>query len=198
MEKETINIYAKHDAESGEYERHFQIQPGNMVIDLGAHAGHFSELVCDKGAFVISFEPHPTNFKWLNERLKGRNAIAVNKAAWNVTETKTLYECPTNTGANSLFKHNQCSDVEYEVGCIDIGGFLNAAKILPDFIKVDTEGSEYNILESLMRVGIRANMSIECHDERLYDRCRAIAESYQMEWLPKNNHVGVCYCFPNK
>ena len=196
METEQININAKHDSESGEYERHFQIKPGHLVLDLGAHAGHFSEWVCNKGAMVIAFEPHPTNFKWLNERLKGKNAIAINKAAWNATGIRTLFECPANTGANSLFKHSLCSDVEYAVGCIDIGEFLKAAHIVPDFIKVDTESSEYNILESLIRAGINTNMAIECHDRWLYDRCRSLAESWGMKWMPKDTHVGVCYCFP--
>ena len=147
--EEEINLNAKHDAESGEYERHFLITTGCLVLDLGAHAGHFSELVCDHGGFVIAFEPHPTNFRWLNERLKGRNAIAINKAAWNRTGRAKLHECPTNTGANSLFKHDQCSDVEHDFGCLDIGQFLSAAKIKPDFIKIDTEGAEFHILESL-------------------------------------------------
>jgi len=194
MEIEEINIHAKGDSESGDYERHFLISKGCLVLDLGAHAGHFSEWMCSKGAFVIALEPHPTNFKWLNERLKGKNAIAINKAAWNSTTIQTLYECPANNGANSLFKHGQCSDVEYKVGCIDIGEFLRAAKLCPHFIKVDTEGSEYHILESLFRAGIKTDMAIETHDSNLYDKCRAIAEENGMVWLPSINHVGVCYC----
>jgi len=195
-EIEQINPHAKTDSESGEYERHFKIYEGCLVVDLGAHAGHFSEWACNKGAFVIAFEPHPVNFKWLNERLKGNSAIAINKAAWNETTTKTLYECPANTGAHSFFKHHLHSDVEYEVGCLDIGRFLRAWRVQPDFIKVDTEGAEWHILRSLFLHGRKASMAIECHDADLYDKCRIVAEAHGMEWLPKENHVGVCYCWP--
>ena len=196
-EIEEINPHAKTDSESGEYERHFKIYEGCLVVDLGAHAGHFSEWACNKGAFVIAFEPHPVNFKWLNERLKGKNAIAVNKAAWHQNRIAKLHECPANSGAHSLFKHHLHSDVEYEVGCLDIGRFLSTAMFcMPAFIKVDTEGSEFAILTSLFRFGVKTNMAIECHDATLYDNCRALAEENDMVWLPKENHVGVCYCWP--
>lgn len=194
MESEIINENAKHDAESGEYELYFKIQPGCLVLDLGAHAGHFSSLACDKGAFVIAFEPHPVNFRNLNERVKGKSCVAINRAASNLTGLATLHECPENSGAHSLFWHNQCSDVGYSVGCIDIGQFLKASNICPDFIKIDTESSELNILESLFRSGIKTSMAIECHSHELYDKCRELAESNGMEFFPKTNHVGVCYC----
>ena len=193
---EEINPHAKTDSESGEYERHFKIVPGCLVVDLGAHAGHFSEWACNKGAFVIAFEPHPVNFKWLNERLKEKKAIAINKAAWDSTSIANLHECPANSGAHSFFKHHLHSDVKYEVGCLDIGPCLRALQIRPDFIKIDTERAECFILQSLFRAGIRTNMAIECHDAALYDACRALAESHGMVWLPKDNHVGVCYCWP--
>jgi len=193
---EVINLNAKRDAESGEYERHFAIRPGSLVLDLGAHAGHFSSLACDKGAFVIAFEPHPENFHWLNERLSGRSAVAINKAAYNFTGIVALYHCDTNSGSHSLIKHDQCSDVMHAVGCIDIGQFLESTGIAPDFIKIDTEGAEYNILQSLLLAGVKTNMAIEVHSSELYERCRFIAEVHEMIWLPETNYVGVCYCFP--
>jgi len=195
---EEINLSAKHDAESGEYERYFTINEGSVVLDLGAHVGHFSEVAHRKGAFVIAFEPHPINLKWLNRRMPCQNTIVVNGAAWDKNELLKLHECPLNSGAHSLFKHDQCSDVEYTVVCYDIGEFIGLFHLKPDFIKVDTEGAEYRILSSLFQRGIRTSMAIECHSADLYSSCRAVAEANSMTWLPNEVHVGVCYCFPKQ
>ncbi len=194
---EVINQNAVHDVQSGEYEKYYQITDRSKILDLGAHVGHFLEYACNKGAWVTALEPHPENFKWLKQRASPfKESATLNNAAWNKNEIRTLYECPTNTGANSLFKHGGCSDIEYEVHCVDIGQLMNLCRFDATFIKIDTEGAEYNILESLFRHGIKTNMAIETHDSKLYDQCRGLAELNGMEWLPKENHVGVCYCFP--
>jgi FkbM family methyltransferase len=188
--------HAFNDATSGEYEKHYQIQPDDIVIDVGAHVGFFSEYACNKGAYVIAFEPHPDNFRELNKRLLRHRALAINKGCFAWNGAKVLHECPTNSGAHSFFKHGQCSDVNYEVGVVYLGDWLDMLKIKPNFIKIDTEGSEAEILQTLMAKRIRCPMAIETHDANLYDLCRVIALSNGMKWLPETNHVGVCYLMP--
>jgi FkbM family methyltransferase len=195
-EEQPGNDNAKHDSLSGEYEKHFKIVPGCLVLDLGAHVGYFSEHALNKGARVIAVEPHPDNYKALLERVGYRASIVMNKAASNFTGAGILYQCDLNSGAHSLFKHELCGCVSHQVTCIDIGEFLKRNNIAPDFIKIDTESSEVDILNSLLFAGIRTNMAIEVHDPKLYFYCRGMAETNNMEWEPKTTHVGICYCWP--
>jgi hypothetical protein len=77
-----------------------------------------------------------------------------------------------------------------------LGDWLDTLKTKPNFIKIDTEGSEVEILKTLMVRGIRCPMAIETHDASLYDECKAVAHFFNMKWLPETNHVGVCYLMP--
>ena len=188
------NANARHDVYSLEYERHHQIAPGDCVLDLGAHVGYFTELIAPRCRFVVALEPHPENFAslvWRCGRLS--NALLVNKAAHNQTGAAKLHECPENNGAHSLFKHGGCSDAWHDVPTVDIGPWLCAVGFIPDFIKIDTEGAEGAIVESLIKCNIRADMAIECHDLMLYWRCRNAATAAGLKWLPEIEHVGICY-----
>ncbi len=188
------NAHARNDVHSLEYERYHPIQPGDRVLDLGAHVGYFTALVAPRCSFVVSFEPNPDNFRELRSRCDGlANTVLINKAAFDLSGFARLHECPTNSGAHSLFKHGQCSDVSWRVERVDIGIWLRLANYIPDFIKMDTEGAEGAIVESLMRCHVHADMAIETHDANLYWQCRNAIEAAGHEWFPKVEHVGICH-----
>jgi len=188
------NANARTDVYSLEYERHHKIQATDRVLDLGAHVGYFTQLIAPRCRFVVALEPHPENFASLKERCRfTANALLVNAAAFHASGKGRLYECPANDGAHSLFKHGGCSEVFHQVPTVDIGPWLCALGFIPDFIKIDTEGAEGAIIESLLHVGIVADMAVECHDLMLYWRCRNAAEAAGMKWLPQVEHVGVCW-----
>jgi FkbM family methyltransferase len=188
------NANARTDVYSLEYERHHLITCADRVLDLGAHIGYFTEFLAPRCRFVLAFEPHPENFASLAERCRyAANTALVNAAAFHVSGHARLHECPANNGAHSLFKHGGCSEVFHEVPTVDIGPWLVAVGYAPDFIKIDTEGAEGAIIESLLGVGIVADMAVECHDLLLYWRCRNAAERAGLKWLPEIEHVGLCW-----
>ncbi len=190
------NAHARNDVHSLEYERYHAIQPHEHVLDLGAHVGYFTEFVAPRCVFVVAFEPNPDNFRELAARCGGiGNATLIRAAAFDVAGQAMLHECPANNGAHSLFKHGQCSEVTWPVQTVAIGQWLRDQRswFRPDFIKIDTEGAEGVIVESLMACGIVADMAIETHDSNLYWRCRKAIEVAGHEWLPDTARVGVCY-----
>ena len=181
---------ARADVHSGIYQAHFDLGPG-LVLDLGAHIGFFSEIACGAGATVIAFEPEARNFLRLAARLTRTNCFIHQTAALDENGTAELYLCPDNTGAHSLFeKENREST---PCATLNIGAYCYKLGLHPDFIKIDTEGSEYHILKSLLEHGLACPMAIECHTEELFNHCQNLALSRGHTLVPSGGPVGVCY-----
>src|SRR3989344_7771238 len=62
------------------YEKHYRIQPGDKVVDIGASIGAFSVLAAKRGARVYAYEPTPRSFELLSQNIKGYNVTANNLA----------------------------------------------------------------------------------------------------------------------
>ena len=196
---------AASDVASGEYEKHHHIQPGEFVLDIGANCGFFTDVALKKvgsDGLVIAIEPHPQNFKMLVRSFTGvSNCIIVNGAATNdmVSEEKMLFSVPNHTGGHSLIKSEQ--HVVESGFCRNIDArLLLAAFHCPrlDFLKLDAEGSELDILtnmESLISED-DPHISVECHSVELYHKCKELLENLRYEFLPKREHVGLCWGIP--
>ncbi len=186
------------DATSGIYEKHYTIGPSDVVLDLGAHVGAFTLEVSKRCLRVISFEPEPFNYRKLMKNIRcgdeRLNVTAVNAAAGAVDSDGVLFINRDNSGAHSLFKNDQHGPA-VEVKILDIGKFLVERGLRPSFAKIDTEGSEFNILYSLREYGFKFPMAIEMHSEELYYACKGVLEHRQGGYIlePREPHVGVCY-----
>ncbi len=188
------NDNARSDVMSLEYERFHPIRPTDRVLDLGAHLGYFTAEVARRAAWVWAFEPHPANFAALVERCGDLpNVELVNGAASDADGRAVLHECPANNGAHSLFKHGQCSEIEFAVRAYEIGRWVAGLGQQPDFVKIDTEGAEGAIIESLLGHGWRGDLAVETHDGALYWRCRKAVELAGGTFFPATEKVGVCH-----
>jgi len=120
-------------------------KPGDTVLDIGACIGDtalwFSKLVGPEGR-VFAFEPEPSNFKKLLkniERNRVKNVVPVS-AALSDTEGKMTI---SSSGASSMFSPSG----GIPVSATTIDRFVEENKIATvDFIKMDVEGSELNVL----------------------------------------------------
>ncbi len=188
---------AKADVDSGIYERHYQLQLGDTVLELGAHIGFFTELAARKvgpSGRVIAFEPHSDNFKILRERVGSiPNVTLVHAAAGNKTRLGTLYHNPGNSGGHSLFKCDQHSHGT-DVACLKASYYLRQRQAR--FVKCDAEGSELDSLTDLMRV-LKAPVDIafEAHSNDLYEACKVLLLTNCYQFEPMMPHVGVCYAW---
>ena len=135
-----------------EYKRpDFEINPSDTVIDVGAHIGLFTlyaSQFCNKGR-IFSFEPVKENFELLLENVKSNNLEQVkifNLAVSNSNESIKLYINDDESG-HSMFSQSSKSTV---VDSISLKKFFDDNHIEHcNFLKLDCEGAEYEIIKNL-------------------------------------------------
>ena len=134
------------------------VKQGNIVYDCGANFGlHgmlFTQLIGKRG-HLYNFEPLPGNCKEIekNYRLNDiTNYSNVQKAVSNHSGI-TKFSVTAHATQGSLVEVNNqrqsVATLEIEVTTLD--EFIDAGNKMPDFIKMDIEGSEGDCLEGFER-----------------------------------------------
>lgn len=124
------------------------------IYDVGASGGVFNpfEEPTNKLSQVYAFEPIPASFEPLKNRYAQRDDIEVRQVALTDSDGPVvLYEVPDSIGISSLF---DMSKAGLRTNAIEVEG-VRLESIperfgfpSPDFIKLDTEGSELLILSA--------------------------------------------------
>ncbi|MGA9719351.1 MAG: FkbM family methyltransferase [Acidobacteriaceae bacterium] len=134
------------------YTAHYAPQAGDIVWDVGAHAGatvyFFAQMVGPAGK-VYAFEPDDLNYDFLlrNIRLHDlKNVVPIKKAL--AGETGTASFSMDGTQGAGLEGFSQCVDrtkmctvetLSFQQACQEYG--------VPNFVKVDIEGAETDVVE---------------------------------------------------
>ncbi|MBL8226940.1 MAG: FkbM family methyltransferase [Bryobacterales bacterium] len=128
------------------------VQPGDVVFDIGAHVGTFSAYALAKGASkVIMVEPDPTNIECLRrnfaEDLAAKRVVLVPAGAWSSEKTIELNVGVANSGTGSMVvKETQSAIVTVPVRPIDaMVAELGLTKV--NILKMDIEGAEREALK---------------------------------------------------
>jgi FkbM family methyltransferase len=178
---------ARHDATSDDLvrgtfevnERQFLLrflQPGMVVLDVGAHAGFYSllasTLVGDTGR-VIAFEPSPRERERLERHLRLNRRRNVTVEPYAVGEREGIADLfvfgSAQTGCNSFHLSNPdgARPVAVPVRRIDDCAAVNSFARC-DLVKMDIEGAELSALrgaETLFRTR-RPALLCELHEKR--------------------------------
>jgi len=151
------------------YDKLRPLNEGDVVVDAGAHIGVFTvraSLKVGKIGKVYAFEPERENFKYLSLNTKGlENVEILEVALWGSEGTKTLYHNKGNTGGHSLFPDRyRCPT--YEVKTVQLD---NVVIDNVDFLKIDVEGSELEVLKGAKRIleDYRPFIAMEIHTKEL-------------------------------
>jgi FkbM family methyltransferase len=137
------------------------LNPGDTVIDVGAHYGYFAllaaELVGMDGQ-VHAFEPTPSTFNVLERNTRDRrNVIANNTAVWSQRADITVTDLgPRLSAFNSVFtprlgEHElrRSSARRLSVPAVSLDEYCSEHTLRPAFVKVDAESSEHQILQGM-------------------------------------------------
>jgi FkbM family methyltransferase len=130
----------------------FRIARTDTIIDIGAHKGVFSLYAgcLAKEGRVFSYEPHPSNYSFLQENLARNNAAntrAFNLAVWS-EPGKTTLKISSSSLSHSLVLQTDSLDT-VEVPCTGLREIFEENRIgRCEFLKIDAEGAEYEILRA--------------------------------------------------
>lgn len=130
------------------------LEPGSVFVDVGANFGWFTSLALSlvgAGGRVIAFEPSHVAFDTLTRNLGGfRNALLVNAAVGREPGELTVY-LPVDPALHSPSAFVSPGDFKpYKVPMVSLDAF-EPLVALPkiDFVKIDVEGSEPDVLEGM-------------------------------------------------
>lgn len=177
-----------------EYRAHGRIREGSIVIDAGANIGVFSTFAANiaRQGNVYAFEPTRASFEILQENLKPYTyATAVQCALGNRTgSTELLIESTSGEGntvsESGISGSYSCTEI---VPITSIDAFVREHNLQRvDFIKIDTEGFEKEILEGAIETiqKYRPSLALSAYHkpgdpERLRDLITSICRDYRCE-----------------
>jgi FkbM family methyltransferase len=136
------------------------IKPGSLVFDIGANVGEYSRCFLSLGARVVSVEPLPSNIEILRRTLRPKNRVHIVPAAVGTDFSKAVLHVSSETTLCTLSDHwlgtakqsGRFSGVAWSsdinVPVIPIHS-LASQYGQPDFIKIDVEGFEEQVLDGL-------------------------------------------------
>lgn len=142
------------------------IQPGDTVVEAGGHVGfisnYFAHLV-GPGGVVLVFEPGPNNLPYMTANTRTLDQVQVIDKAIGEANGSLSFFIEDLTGQNnSLIKDYQALEqnsksahvkAEYHEIIVDVvrlDDYLTENAILPDWIKIDIEGAEWEALQGAL------------------------------------------------
>lgn len=131
-------------------------QPGDVIIDIGAHVGVVSCYLAKKWpeTRIYAFEPVPANYDRLERNLRVNgcvNVMPINAAVVDTWRQLRLCGDPNvNTGSYSAYSGGPWSEATVDVTTDRLPDFLDRTSIGQiALLKLDCEGGEYQILQSI-------------------------------------------------
>ena len=153
------------------YVKMFDINPGDTVVDLGAHIGVFAVFAARRapGVRVFCYEPLPESFALLerNIRLNGlRGRVTMVQAAVAATGGSVPLFFFSGVGMGTLSRPRSTMLNHHDVASVTLADILvNHGLARINFLKVDIESGEFDVFESLTRECLDRidRIAMECH-----------------------------------
>ena len=163
---------------SYEYEKAFlfeqSLRPGGIVFDVGANAGYYtllSSVGVGPSGRVFSFEPSPWILPFLKRHLELNlvsNVDVLEVAVSDMSKKVRFEEGP------SLATGRIASTGNVEVQMVSLDDLFLAKRVpLPDIIKMDIEGAEYDALrgaQNILEAGVPV-LFLATHGRQIHDAC---------------------------
>lgn len=184
----------------------FEIKENDIIIDVGAHIGLFTlyaSQFCNSGK-IFSYEPMKENYKLLVDNVNGNNLDNIRTFNFAVSNSETikLYINDDESGHSMFSKSSDFTTVD----SISLKKIFDENRIeYCDFLKLDCEGAEYEIIESLpteyfkkiKKIIIEYHMA-DSHPELLLKLKKTLeSKNYKIEIKELFSDIGFLYAKQN-
>lgn len=176
MYKENFNHFINDD-NGCDYERYgCTIEEGDVILDLGANIGLFANRALMRGASkVICFEPITKTYECLQKNVDDR-VITYKNAVGGESKYDNfiIHGDFTNVGGGTTFSQDLKSSSknvvhEEKVFKININDVFELYNQKIDFMKVDVEGGEVEILNSITDLNLKSLRCLAAEFHKTYD-----------------------------
>ena len=159
------------------YTKYCPLPEGSLVVDVGANVGLFSLFAARKARIVYALEPASTNFARLTKNVsRTRNIVPLNLAC-SGKDGQAVLDLSINPVSFSLVDSGRAGSHE-TVTMISLSTLFERFNITEcDFLKLDCEGSEFDIILG--------------SDPALIKRIRRIAMEYHDHLSQKFSHKDI-------
>lgn len=192
IQQKIVDLYmAKSCIVDNQYNpRKFELQHQDTIIDIGGHIGSFAVLAATRApqGRIFTFEPDPNNFAQLEKNTKRySNVQATQKAVSASVGSITLFQDSLNSAENSVFKQG---GTPFSVQSTTIEEIFRDNNIQTcNFMKIDCEGAEYDILYTMPAhiLGRIEKIALEAHHGKYFDiEKETYSPQYLLAYLQKN------------
>lgn len=193
------------------YQFRFPLKQSVSIIDIGMNVGlaslFFASLPNVKE--VYAYEPFKPTFKLANQNFQYNKGISFkihprHHGLGKKEETKEIIFNRSNSGLNNIYRRNQkpqkdenLENIEIRNACSEINNILEKQYQSEFIIKIDTEGAEYEIMESLFSKKVSEKIvgfMIEWHDlgpEKLEEML--LSENFKLYSFNLKKNTGLIY-----
>lgn len=173
------------------------LKPKDVVIDVGGHIGTFTVFATTFGANVFTYEPVAENFELLKKNIEYNchvpNVPNINRLAVMAKEGKReVYIRPINYGGSNMYNKHDFEQWKEMVECTTLEKVFKDNNLDHcDFLKMDCEGAELEILESFHDLSLIKRIALEYTDnERREKLLDIILKTHNMISDQSNERMG--------
>lgn len=135
-------------------------------IDIGGCSGEVSRIILEEIPNIeygIIFEPNIDNYLFIKTNVNDKKILVENKAIFYGKDSIKLSIKSEwkNVGSWSIYFNEEYPENSIEVECVDLDSYLNEKQY--DFVKIDIEGSEFNLIENSTKLKDVKYIELEIH-----------------------------------
>jgi FkbM family methyltransferase len=128
------------------------IERGDLVFDVGANLGNYSEAFCALGAVVVAVEPDPRNVALLRKRLTGAQLVVEPCAVGGMEGVAELHIADRNDVSTLSPQWAEATTAKW-LGTVSVPvrtlDSLASQYGLPKYVKVDAEGFDCEVFRGM-------------------------------------------------
>lgn len=165
---------------------HYCLGPGSVVFDVGANEGVVSRYFAERAGIVYAFEPNVDLSDRFRENVTGQNNVRLEQLTLSDGDGEHdfyVYEPAGSTAYGSSMDQKTDYLEKRRVPMTSIDSYCREQDVIPDFIKIDTEGHEPQVIEGGKEIITRFTPTLlfeYCEDswEQLAPTMRKLSEHY--------------------